>query len=110
MNFRARYAPIEWQGPAEHVDSLELGDRVIRWLYSPWVRSCDRCDEPVIVDQPDPCLGTLPGVFAACCGHGDPKREPYILFVNGLRIGGFTRITPCREGGAFDQWRRRHGG
>ena len=34
---------------------------------------------------PDPCFGgLLPGVKAACCGHGDG--EGFILFDNGLRI------------------------
>ena len=27
-------------------------------------------------EEPDPCLGYLPDVAGACCGHGD--REPYV--------------------------------
>lgn len=38
--------------------------------------------------EPDPCLGMLPGVTNACCGHGDPD-EAYICFQGGLVIRGF---------------------
>jgi hypothetical protein len=34
----------------------------------------------------DAYLGTLPGVSAACCGHG--KEEGYVLFESGLVIRG----------------------
>lgn len=33
---------------------------------------------------PDPCLGYLPGVLAACCGHG--KGLGYIWFENGVCV------------------------
>jgi hypothetical protein len=37
----------------------------------------------------DPCLADLPGVRAACCGHG---AEPgYILFENGLAVDFETK-------------------
>jgi len=32
----------------------------------------------------DPCLGKLPGVKFACCGHG--KRFGYIFFDNGVTV------------------------
>jgi len=38
---------------------------------------------------PDPCLGLLPGVTNACCGHGNPV-ESYICFEGGLTVRGFT--------------------
>lgn len=38
--------------------------------------------------QVDPCLGVLPGVTNACCGHGDPD-EAYICFQGGLVVRGF---------------------
>lgn len=38
--------------------------------------------------KPDPCLGQLPGVDNACCGHGD-RDEAYIRFTNGVIIRGF---------------------
>ncbi len=34
-------------------------------------------------EEPDPCLGELPGVVGACCGHGDSKKA-YMSFANGV--------------------------
>ena len=33
-------------------------------------RICQVCKEIVTLGQPDPCLGYLPDVAHACCGHG----------------------------------------
>jgi hypothetical protein len=41
-------------------------------------RPCVSCGLTAAPDGPDPCLGTLPGVVSACCGHG--VEEPYVLF------------------------------
>lgn len=38
--------------------------------------------------EPDPCLGELPGVAGACCGHNNPK-EAYVSFNTGVVIRGF---------------------
>jgi hypothetical protein len=56
----------------------------------------------------DPCLGILPGVEFACCGHGD--RDGYVKFVNGKVIRfdkqlnvemhddeGFESIVPAAQ-------------
>lgn len=37
----------------------------------------------------DECLGLLPCVDAACCGHGDAS-EAYVRFSNGVELRGFT--------------------
>jgi hypothetical protein len=39
-------------------------------------RPCVRCGQMPTPEGHDACLGTLPNVSAACCGHG--VREPYI--------------------------------
>lgn len=44
----------------------------------------------------DNCLGLLPGVSNACCGHGDPTCS-YIQFTNGLLIRGFRVVEPRKE-------------
>lgn len=44
----------------------------------------------------DKCLGLLPGVSNACCGHGDPAYS-YIQFTNGLLIRGFRVVEPRKE-------------
>lgn len=44
----------------------------------------------------DECLGLLPGVTNACCGHGDPE-QAYVMFENGVVLRGFW-IAPNVEG------------
>lgn len=34
------------------------------------VRACPRCGQAVAKGEPDPCLGLIPGLSHACCGHG----------------------------------------
>ena len=60
------------------------------------VRPCKRCGrdfEGSNVGDADPCLGELPGVDNACCGHGDPSMS-YIRFTNGVVVKGFTVEPP----------------
>src|SRR5215467_11081414 len=45
---------------------------------------CPHCDQDV-PDGPDLCLGTLPDVSEACCGHGWAT-QPYLLFTDGRRL------------------------
>lgn len=52
---------------------------------------CRECGLDVDPDAPDPCLGILPGVAFACCGHGGqhPERGPktaYLAFENGVTL------------------------
>ena len=47
---------------------------------------CVRCGKMPSKEGHDQCLGRLPGVLAACCGHG--VEEGYILFENGIIIRG----------------------
>ena len=56
-------------------------------------RICDRCDKEVPNEGPDPCIGNLPGVSNACCGHGDPAKA-YVQFTNGIVLRGFYKIEP----------------
>ena len=53
---------------------------------------CPECgaEEETMFVQEDPCLGVLPGVEAACCGHG--VEEGYIKFVNGTVIRGNFKV------------------
>jgi len=71
-----------------------------KWLYEDnlkplpgWggdIRPCKKCGKvfPLGKGEVDPCLGVLPGVDNACCGHGI-KSESYIRFTNGVIIRGF---------------------
>ncbi len=40
-------------------------------------RFCDRCNWRLPERGPDPCLGHLPDVLYACCGHGID--DPYVV-------------------------------
>jgi hypothetical protein len=48
-------------------------------------RPCVQCGLLAAPDGPDPCLGMLPDVKAACCGHG--VDEPYVLMAHGTVRG-----------------------
>lgn len=50
---------------------------------------CDMCKLPPRVDGVDQCLGKLPMVRNACCGHGEPQ-SAYVQFSPRLRIAGRT--------------------
>lgn len=52
-------------------------------------RPCIKCGELFGREEEDICLGMLPGVDNACCGHGDPSMA-YIRFTNGIIVRGFT--------------------
>ena len=45
---------------------------------------------------PDPCLGVLPGVTNACCGHGDPSSS-YVCFKGGVVLRGFHVDTSAQQ-------------
>lgn len=64
----SRGHPIHWDGNA--------------WVYedgSPLLpeRPCARCGRPPTPEGHDHCLGILPGVTSACCGHG--VADPILL-------------------------------
>ena len=46
---------------------------------------CQLCHRQRINEgDPDPCLGKLPGVKNACCGHG--LGPGYVVFENGVQL------------------------
>lgn len=51
-------------------------------------RPCLHCGAVFAAGEPDPCLGWLPGVVSACCGHGVPS-QAVIVFANGMAVRGF---------------------
>lgn len=56
------------------------------------VRPCKNCGVQGTLGEGevDPCIGVLPGVNNACCGHGVRERS-YIRFNNGVVIRGFIK-------------------
>jgi hypothetical protein len=75
--------------------SMLNGHKIIyinEWIYDdtrePTVgnpRPCGKCGKERTPEGHDACLGTIPGVVNACCGHGDDKAA-YIEFENGKRF------------------------
>lgn len=57
-------------------------------------RPCIKCGKDN--ENVDACLGMLPGVSNACCGHGDPE-QAYIIFDNGIAVRGFTCIEDSQD-------------
>jgi len=52
-------------------------------------RSCGLCNEMPTSEGHDGCLGTLPNVKNACCGHGEVE-EAYIQFEDGSIVRGLA--------------------
>ena len=57
---------------------------------------CGHCGILCEPGKPDPCLGILPGVDFACCGHGD-HRLSYVKFSSGIVVRHFTKISGARK-------------
>lgn len=55
-------------------------------------RPCGYCGEYNTPEGHDGCLGTLPGVMNACCGHGQTN-EAYVQFLDGFSVHGKDAIT-----------------
>ena len=46
----------------------------------------------------DPCLGRLPGVLSACCGHGtNTPYPPYLWLDDGTKFSQAAAIAMMRE-------------
>jgi hypothetical protein len=57
-------------------------------------RPCPHCGLWPTKAGEDGCLGHLPGVVQACCGHG--VEDGYLTFENGLEIEFRLTKLPCR--------------
>jgi len=81
--------PTVWDEAAErwrYADTGEFAD------FDAGVRPCKNCGltfQGSNVGDPDPCLGNLPGVDNACCGHG-VRENSYVRFTNGVVLTGFV--------------------
>jgi len=60
------------------------------------IRPCKKCGKKFPFGEPDPCIGFLPGVKFACCGHGN-RSDAYVLFDNDVHLQGF-KVTNYFEG------------
>lgn len=55
-------------------------------------KNCGFCSKEDTSEGHDGCIGTLPQVMNACCGHGIPN-DAYVQFDNGKIIRGKTAIA-----------------
>lgn len=67
-----------------------------KWIYSDTKedvsdtyisRGCGKCGNFEDKNGHDACLGELPGLMNACCGHGVSK-DAYVQFIGGFSIHG----------------------
>ena len=75
------------------------------WCYSDnriptcseWkTRPCGHCNKHNTLEGHDACLGTLPKVMNACCGHGQ-NNEAYVQLLNGQSIHGVKAIELIQD-------------
>lgn len=59
-------------------------------------RPCGHCGLANTPEGHDGCLGTLPGVMNACCGHGATE-DAYIQFPDGTSIHGEEAVCRTHE-------------
>lgn len=55
--------------------------------------SCGHCGKNDTVEGHDGCLGTIPNIMNACCGHGNP-REAYIQHWDSTVVQDWTNLMP----------------
>ncbi len=72
----------------------EIEEKKGVWIYSDINKSvesikrpCGTCGQYRTKEGYDACLGKLPGLVNACCGHGNIQ-EAYIQFLNGICVHG----------------------
>ncbi len=53
---------------------------------------CDKCKMMPNDDDTDACMGVLPGVMNACCGHGKSS-SAYVQFSPRVRLSGRTALA-----------------
>ncbi|MCU6709292.1 hypothetical protein M6D81_11300 [Paenibacillus sp. J5C_2022] len=66
-------------------------------------RPCGHCGKWNTAEGHDGCLGTLPGVMNACCGHGQAA-DAYVQFPCGVSVRGrdAVKIQRIMRGWAVD--------
>lgn len=70
------------------------------------MKICKVCGKEREKGKPDPCLGRLPGVMFACCGHG---KRGYIYFENGTVIRFRNAQVDTVKAETKEEWERLFG-
>lgn len=85
--------PIEWDALRQiwiYCDTRE--PTIEAWRE----RACGHCGEHSTPEGHDACLGTLPGVTNACCGHGHAS-EAYVQHSDGSVVRGQTAMAEIQR-------------
>lgn len=69
---------VWWDEDHEVYRYVDNGDPIVAGSIPE--RPCPQCGKPPTPEGYDACLGYLPGVTSACCGHG--RRPPCIIRAN----------------------------
>ncbi len=80
-------ARSKWRG---HVIVFEGGEYRFEDTDAPTAgsdRPCGHCGDHCTEEGHDACLGTLPGVMNACCGHGEVPMA-YVQMPDGAHFQG----------------------
>jgi len=86
-----------WRGHriVESEDGVWLYDDTRRPVCAEPCRPCGHCGLANTPEGHDGCLGTLPDVKNACCGHGE-ESAAYVQFEGGRRISGRAALEWAR--------------
>ena len=80
-----------------------------RWIYADTgavyddSRPCVRCGRMPLSDGEDACLGHIPGVASACCGHGVEEAYAIVHPVITETWPTFITITHAARAAALDR-------
>lgn len=80
--------PIHWD---EQLQGWRFTDTGLPTVDTHHLRPCGHCGRHDTPEGHDGCLGTLPGVMNACCGHG-VNREAYVQYPSGFTIRGYLAL------------------
>lgn len=84
--------PTYWDEQLQGWRYTDTGEPIPGWGGE--IRPCAKCGAVFEMHEPDACLGQLPGVDNACCGHGVPD-QAYIRFTSHVVVRGFTKGECC---------------
>ena len=59
-------------------------------------RPCGHCKKDATAEGHDGCIGTLPGVRNACCGHG-VLGDTYVQMLDGTHLQGWDAVAAIRK-------------
>lgn len=93
MNSRFRGHEIEWDERQNAFVFLGTREPTIETHKD---RPCGNCGLHKTPEGHDGCLGMLPGIMNACCGHGQ-SLDAYVQFWDGRRLSSNMAIDAIKK-------------